>query len=146
MCSDALSVFSNQTPAAPIKVAECVAALKAAFPRMSDKDDEDMDFWTILTHELFDRRYSLERLRYIYRQAVANCKYGANLTISELLNFDKKVHVLTTKEIDALKIPHKPLAIAHIGDKWQVVWREDAEMLGVEFRPYKSTAEWNRDN
>lgn len=141
---DGLSVFGNCPQATPKEIAQAIFRLKACFPKMEEKTggmEEGFSFWTELSNAIWRRRISGKRLQYMCDEIIEKFTYSDRLTIADVLKVDKKITILSNTQMAALEIPHPPLALAKIGDVWKICYKEDAELAGLEHKPYKSNAE-----
>lgn len=94
---------------------------------------ERINFWTVLGEQLVQLGWSKQRIEYACNQLLRNCRFK-EFRVAEFLQIDRLIPVISREEFDAInnrRQPHKPIVYAHIGDKWQYVYQEDADIFGL---------------
>ena len=61
--------------------------------------------------------------------------------MADIFAVDKSIRTLTYDEMNALQVPHKPLAMIYFNGKYLLTYQEEAEKCGYAYTPYESTAE-----
>lgn len=102
-------------------------------------------FWTELARVLSEEKISANRANYMCSVLERERKYANGLTIADILAIDRNIQTISDKEMESLTLPHPPLAKVKLGNKYKIVWREEAERCGFAWTPYKSNAEMIRD-
>lgn len=134
--SNPLSVFSRQNPATKEEAMPLIYRLAVNFPAMSNTiqvGSERINFWTVLGEQLVQLGWSKQRIEYACNQLLRNCRFK-EFRVAEFLQIDRLIPVISREEFDAInnrRQPHKPIVYAHIGDKWQYVYQEDADIFGL---------------
>lgn len=131
-----LSVFNRQQPATAEEAMPLVYRLAVNFPAMSNTikvGNERISFWTVLGEQLVQLGWSKQRIEYACNQLIRNCKFR-EFRIAEFLQIDRLIPVISREDFVAInnrRQPHKPIVSAHIGNSWQYVYQEDADMFGL---------------
>ena len=128
------SIFGNQPAAHPADVQTAIATLAACFPQQPSL------FWVLVTKQATQQCLSKARLEYIVERVLLNHKFPT-ITMADIFCVDKSIHTLTYDEVNALTVPHKPLAQIYFNGKYYIVYAEDAEKCGYVYAPYESMAE-----
>ena len=116
-----------------------LSRLAVAFPAMNSVV-EGVSFWMVLGEQLKDEQWSEARIRYAVKHMLKNYQYKT-FTIADFLQIDKDIPHWTSAEAENLPDGHKPLAMANFGDRWLVCYKEDAEILRLEHKDWKTNKE-----
>ena len=130
------SYYRNQVPATEQEIKEVIACMAANYDRKT------IDFWKGLKKILIEEKWSVERLRYAAKRLMYNVKFQT-WTIAEFMEMDRTIERMTAAEAENLPDNHRPLAMAKFGDRWQICYKEDAERLGLDHKPWKTNKELN---
>ena len=134
-----LSIFAGQPVVEKETAMNLLARLAVNFPEMNTTYG-DVSFWTVLGEQIMDEQWSEGRLRYAVNVMLKCFKYR-KWNVAEFLDIDKNIDTWTAQEAELIPLPHAPLAMAHIGEKWCVCKKSDAERMGIEHRPWETNAE-----
>lgn len=133
------SAFRGLAPATKNEVTPLLARLAVAFPSMNQQF-AGVSFWTVLGEQLADEQWNESRVRYAVNYMLKNYQYKT-FTVADFLKIDKDIPHWTGAEAENLPDGHKPLAMANFGDRWWICYKEDAERLGLEHKPWKTNKE-----
>lgn len=86
-----VSVFKSQSPANDEQIAGFIRTMAAAFPAMN------VDFWSVVTMTVRRRRYSYDRLLYVFETLSEMHKYPT-LTLSDIIERDKVIKRISYHE------------------------------------------------
>lgn len=134
--SNPLSVFRNQPPATATEVMPLVYRLAVNFPAMSNTiqvGSERISFWTVLGEQLVQLGWSRQRIEYACNQLLRNCPFR-EFRVAEFLQFDKNVHEIDNAEFAAIErsnMAHKPIVAVRIDGKYKLLYKEEADALGL---------------
>lgn len=133
------SAFRGLAPATKNEIMPLLSRLAVAFPAMNSVV-EGVSFWMVLGEQLKDEQWSEARIRYAVKHMLKNYQYKT-FTIADFLQIDKDIPHWTSAEAENLPDGHKPLAMANFGDRWLVCYKEDAEILRLEHKDWKTNKE-----
>lgn len=128
------SVFGNLPAATEGEVKMAIATLASCFPQQTSL------FWGFVSKQIIKKCLSAARLEYIVERVTLNHKFPT-ITMADIFAVDKSIRTLTYDEMNALKVPHKPLAMIYFNGKYLLTYQEEAEKCGYAYTPYESTAE-----
>ncbi len=127
-------MFGNLPAANEDEVKMAIATLAACFPQQTSM------FWGFVSKQIIKKCISAARLEYIVERITLNHKFPT-ITMADIFGVDKSIRTLTYDEMQALQVPHKPLAQIYFNGKFLLTYQEEAEKCGYAFVPYESTAE-----
>lgn len=90
-----VSLYHGDAAAAPAEIAQAMARLKAAFPRMTT------DFFGQLAERLVANDYSAQRLRDAVDHLIDTHPYG-ELRVADVIGFDRTARLYTYAEVSAM--------------------------------------------
>lgn len=112
--------------------------MAANFPAMNmtyTVGNERISFWTVLGEQIAQLGWSYERTKYAAEYMLRNCKYR-EFRVAEFLNIDRQVHMISSEEFTAIersRMPHKPIVVTQVGDAYQMLYKDDADKIGVSY-------------
>lgn len=141
-----MSIYRRCAPATVEQIMPLVYRLAVNFPAMGtiyQIGNEKISFWTVLGEQLAQLGWSAERTRYAVEYMLRNCKYR-EFRVAEFLNIDRQVHMISSEEFAAIersRMPHKPIVVTQVGDAYQMLYKDDADKIGVPYRRKYTTWE-----
>ena len=141
-----LSVFRTCHPATPEQIMPLMYRMAANFPAMNmtyTVGSERISFWTVLGEQIAQLGWGYERTKYAAEYMLRNCKYR-EFRVAEFLQIDKNVQTISQEEFAAIecsRMPHKPIVVTQVGDAYQMLYKDDADKIGVPYRRKYTTWE-----
>lgn len=132
---DQFSFYRNQEAATESEIDTILRSLIVNY------HTKPKEFWIELKRFLIRKGWSKERLQYAADKLVDEQVYH-NWVFADLVAKDRAIKKWTTAEAESIKPPHRPLALANFGEGvWRVCFKQDAERLGLEHKPWITQAE-----
>jgi hypothetical protein len=131
------SYYDNQAPATEDELDKVIGWLA------SNYDKKKLEFWETLTDILIEEKWSYERIKYAAKRLMYNVKFQT-WTVAEFMEMDRTIDKWTGAEAEIKADHNRELAYANFGTGWFVCYKEDAERLQLEHKPWRSDKQLKR--